>query len=184
MALSGLAILAGNSGEFAQAVELFDRAAENASEGADAYSYSAAQLTLQLGDRDGAMDRLREIVRKYPGNAGARNDLAWLLAESGGNLDTALALAEEARSLAPSPDILDTLGWVHIKRGEGAAAVSVLEEAHSASPDSASIRYHLGSALAMAGDSGRARQMLQSAVDAEGFEEADEARRELAKLEP
>jgi protein-arginine kinase activator protein McsA len=36
----------------------------------------------------------------------------------------------------------------------------------------------------MAGDADRAREMLKSALDAEEFEEADEARRELAKLEP
>jgi len=182
LAIAGLAVIAGNSGDFAKAVELFDLAAKNAED--DTYAYSAAQLTLQLGDKDGAMDRLRVIVRKYPGSAGARNDLAWLLAESGGNLDLALSLAEEARNLDPAPDILDTLGWVHIKRSEAAAAVSVLEKAHSEAPNSASIRYHLGSALAMAGDSQRAREMLQSAVDAAGFEEIDEARRELAKLEP
>jgi tetratricopeptide (TPR) repeat protein len=182
IAIAGLAVIAGNSGDFAKAVELFDLAAANADD--DTYAYSAAQLTLQQGDKDGAMDRLREIVRKYPGSAGARNDLAWLLAESGGNLDMALSLAEEARSLDPTPDILDTLGWVHIKRSEAAAAVSVLEKAHAEAPNSASIRYHLGSALAMAGDSQRAREMLQSAVDAAGFEEIDEARRELAKLEP
>jgi tetratricopeptide (TPR) repeat protein len=182
IAIAGLAVIAGNSGDFAKAVELFDLAAANADD--DTYAYSAAQLTLQLGDKDGAMDRLREIVRQYPGNAGSRNDLAWLLAESGGNLDMALSLAEEARSLDPTPDILDTLGWVHIKRSEAAAAVSVLEKAHAEAPNSASIRYHLGSALAMAGDSQRAREMLQSAVDAAGFEEIDEARRELAKLEP
>jgi len=73
---------------------------------------------------------------------------------------------------------------VLIKRGEGAAAVSVLEKAHNGQPDSPSIRYRLGTALAMAGDADRAREMLESALAAEGFEEADEARRELAKLEP
>ena len=130
------------------------------------------------------MERLRAIVRENPGHAGSRNDLAWLLAESGGNLDAALSLAEDARRLDPSPDILDTLGWVFVKRGEGAPAVSVLEKAHEKQPDSPSIRYHLGTALAMAGDVDRAREMLKSALDAEGFDEADEARRELAKLEP
>jgi tetratricopeptide (TPR) repeat protein len=183
-ALAGLAVLAGNAGDFAKAVELFDLAAENDKDGTPAYAYSAAQLTLKLGDKSGAMERLREIVRKYPGHAGARNDLAWLLAETGGNLDTALSLAEDARSLDASPDILDTLGWVHVKRGEAAAAVSVLEKAHEAQPDSPSIRYRLGTALAMAGDADRAREMLKSALDTGGFEEADAARRELAKLEP
>jgi tetratricopeptide (TPR) repeat protein len=183
-ALAGLAILAGNAREFAKAVELFDLAAEYADEGMSAYSYSAAQLTLQLGNEADAMERLRTIVRMHPGHAGSRNDLAWLLAEGGGNLDTALSLAEDAQRLDPSPDILDTVGWVHIKRGEGAAAVSVLEKAHKQQPDSASIRYHLGTALAMAGDAERAREMLKSALDTEGFADVDAARRELAKLEP
>jgi tetratricopeptide (TPR) repeat protein len=183
-ALAGLAILAGNAKDFARAVELFDLAAKYDREGTPAYAYSAAQLTLQLGDESGATERLRAIIRKNPGHAGSRNDLAWLLAESGGNLDTALSLAEDARRLDPSPDILDTLGWVLVKRGEGAAAVSILEKAHEKQPDSPSVRYHLGTALAMAGDADRAREMLKSALDAEGFDEADEARRELAKLEP
>jgi len=183
-ALAGLAILAGNERDFAKAIELFDLAAKYDEDGTAAYAYSAAQLTLQLGDQAGAMERLRTIVRKNPGHAGARNDLAWLLAESGGNLDTALALAEDAQRLDPSPEILDTLGWVHVKRGEAAAAVSALEKAHKGQPDSPSISYRLGTALAMAGDADRAREMLKSALDAEGFEEADAARRELAKLEP
>ena len=102
-ALAGLAILAGNAKDFARAVELFDLAAKYDKEGTPAYAYSAAQLTLQLGDESGAMERLRAIVRKHPGHAGSRNDLAWLLAESGGNLDTALSLAEDARRLDPSP---------------------------------------------------------------------------------
>jgi tetratricopeptide (TPR) repeat protein len=182
MALSGVAALAGNAREFGKAVEYYDLAAKHADEGTPAYSYAAAQLTLQLGNESDAMERLRRIVRMYPGHAGSRNDLAWLLAESGGNLDTALSLAEDARRLDPSPDILDTLGWVHIKRGEGALATSALEQAHEQRPDSASIRYHLGAALALAGDDERAREMLQSALAMEGFAEADAARSELARL--
>jgi tetratricopeptide (TPR) repeat protein len=183
-ALAGLATLAGNARDFGKAIELFDRAAKAGGEGTGAYAYSAAQLTLQLGDEADATERLGNIVRKHPGHAGSRNDLAWLLAESGGNLDTALSLAEDAQRLDPSPDILDTLGWVHIKRGEGAAAAAALEKALEQEPESASIRYHLGTALAMAGDSQRAREMLESALDTEGFDEADAARRELAKLTP
>jgi len=183
-ALAGLATLAGNARDFGKAIELFDLAAKAGGEGTGAYAYSAAQLTLQLGNEADAMERLGNIVRQHPGHAGSRNDLAWLLAESGGNLDTALSLAEDAQRLEPSPDILDTLGWVHIKRGEGAAAAAALEKALEQEPESASIRYHLGTALAMAGDSERAREMLESALDTEGFDEADAARRELAKLTP
>ena len=59
-----------------------------------------------------------------------------------------------------------------------------IEKALEMQPDSASIRYHLGAALALAGDADRAREMLQSAVEMEGFADVDAARRELAKLEP
>jgi tetratricopeptide (TPR) repeat protein len=181
-ALAGLATIAGSERDYAKAVELFDRAEAESESSTGAYAYSAAQLSMQLGDEANTEERLRKIVKMHPGHAGARNDLAWLLAERGDDLGTARQLAEDANRLDSSPDILDTLGWVYIKRGEGALAVKVLEDAHRQKPDSASIRYHLGMALALAGDSDRAREMLESALDTEGFDEAEAARGELAKL--
>jgi len=180
---AGLAILAANAGDLAGAVKLFDLAAQNNQLNTPEYEYAAAQLTLKLGDKQAAIERLRNVTRRYLGHAGSRNDLAWLLAEDGQELDLALSLAEEARGLDPSPDILDTLGAVHMKRGEAAAAVAVLENAYEQRPDSPYLRLHLGTALAMAGDTGRARELLQSALDTEGFPEAETARRELAKLD-
>jgi tetratricopeptide (TPR) repeat protein len=181
--LTGLAVLAGNNGNFAEAVGLFDRAAASATQSSAALEYSAAQLTLQQGDRDGATKRMREVVRKYPGHSGSRNDLAWLVAESGGDLDEALAMARDAQRLDASPEILDTLGFVHLKRNEGTAAVAVLEKAYAQRPDSPAIAMHLGMALAMEGNSGRARELLQTAIATEGFAEAETAQRELAKLQ-
>jgi tetratricopeptide (TPR) repeat protein len=183
-AFAGLAVLAGNAGDLEEAVKLFDVASRYNELNTPDYDYSAAQLTLKLGDRKAAIERLRKITRKYLGHAGSRNDLAWLLAEDGVELDLALALAEEARRLDPSPDILDTLGTVHMKRGEAAAAVAVLEDAYEQQPDSPYLRLHLGTALALAGDTNRAKELLQSVLRTEGFPEAEAARRELAKLEP
>ena len=129
-----------------QAVELFDKAAALCPD-APEHRYAAAQLSLASGDVAGAKRRLRDVVRTAPGNAGARNDLAWLLAEEGEELDLAVKLAQEARRLDPSPEVLDTLGWVQLKRGETSAAVATLEEAVEARADSPSIRYRLGVAL-------------------------------------
>jgi len=180
--LAGLAILSGNAGDLAKAVALFDRAAENAKQNSPSYEYSAAQLTLKQGDKDGAMKRMREVMRKHPGHAGSRNDLAWLIADSGGDLDEALAIARDAQRLQASPEFLDTLGVIHIKRNEGAAAVTVLEKAYAKRPDSPSLAMHLGMALAMEGGSERARELLQAAIATEGFAEVAAAERELAKL--
>jgi Flp pilus assembly protein TadD len=83
----------------------------------------------------------------------------------------------------PSPDVLDTLGWVHFRRGEMSAAVGALEQAVEARADSPSIRYRLGVALNRAGDPERAREMLEEAIAVGSFPEAADARRELAELE-
>jgi tetratricopeptide (TPR) repeat protein len=182
-ARGGLATLAAKSGDLARAVALFDEAAALEGESVH-YAYSAAQLALAAGEMDDAEARLREVVRRSPGHAGARNDLAWILAERDEDLDLALVLAEEARRLDPSADVLDTLGFVRMKRGEAIAAVAALEQAVEARSDSPSIRYRLGVALLKAGDTERAREMLQTAIDAGSFPEAADARRELAKLGP
>jgi tetratricopeptide (TPR) repeat protein len=181
-AYAGLATLAARAKDYGRAVELFDEAAGLDPE-TSAYAYAAAQLSLAGGDEAGAEQRLRDVVMRFPGHAGARNDLAWILAEKGEELDWALALAEEAQRLDPSPDVLDTLGWVHFRRGEMSAAVGALEQAVEARADSPSIRYRLGVALNKAGDPERAREMLEEAIAAGSFPEAADARRELAQLE-
>jgi len=182
-AWAGLATVAARASDMASAVGLFDRAAELDSQ-TSAYPYASAQLSYASGDADGAEKRYRNVVRGFPGHAGARNDLAWILADRGKDLDEALELAEEAQRLDPSPEILDTLGWVRFKRGELAAAIATLEQAVEARSESPSIRYRLGLALSKAGDPDRAREMLQSAIASGAFPEAADARRELAQLEP
>ena len=181
-ATGALATLRGRAGDRTGAIELYDAAAK-LSEAPEPYSYLAAQLVLAVGDTAGAEARLRAVIRADPGNVGARNDLAWLLAEKGTDLESALALAQAARRLDPSADVLDTLGWVHLKRGETRQAVQTLEEALEKRPDSPSIRYRLGIALDEAGEEPRAREMFQAALAAGAFPEAEAARRELAQLE-
>lgn len=178
---AGLATLSARSNDLSKAVELFDKAAELAPN-ASPYPYSAAQLALASGDREGAEARLNEVVRKHINHAGARNDLAWLLAEQGKDLDRAVSLAEAALRIQASPDFLDTLGWVRFKRTEYSGAVAAFEQAVSQRPDSPSMRYRLGLALSRSGDTARAQEELESALEAGAFPEADEARRELAQL--
>lgn len=181
-ALSGLGTLAANAGDAAGAIALFDRAA-SAKPGDSTPAYHASQLVLASGKSEEAERRLREIVRKDLGHAGARNDLAWLLAEQGRELDLALSLAEQARKIDASPDVLDTLGWVQLKRGEFEPAVESFQQALAGRSDSASIRYHLGLALSRMGQKERALETLREAVGSGPFPEAEAARQEIARLE-
>jgi len=182
LAIAGLATVSANSGDFEKAITLFDRAyALDRSEGQSAYL--AAQIALASGDKEEAIRRLRLLVRHHPEIPGAANDLAWLLADSDQELDYALSLAEKAHARNPAPQVLDTLGWIHLKRGDAKKAVELLEQALAGSPRSPSIRYHLGVALNQAGDKDRAREMLEAALQRDNFTEAAEAREALAELE-
>jgi tetratricopeptide (TPR) repeat protein len=181
-ALGGLAALIATRGNTARAIELFEQASE-ADPNTARYRYAIARLLLAAGDRENAEARLREIVTLFAGHVGSRNDLAWMLAESGENLDLALSLAEEASRMSSEPEILDTLGSVHLKRGEARKAIEVFDRVVEAGAGSPSTHYRLGVALIESGNTGRAREVLNRALGAGPFPEAEAARRHLARLE-
>jgi len=182
------ATLLARAGDTPGAIALFDEAAK-VNPGDSAPAYAAAQLALGSGDTAGARQRLEEIVKRDAGQAGARNDLAWLLAQSGSSadsqqdLDRALALAEEAYRIDPSPEIADTVGYVLLQRGQVDRAVELFQEAVAKRPNSPSIRYHLGIALGRQGQKQQAADTLRQALETGPFPEADAAKSELARLE-
>ncbi len=95
-----------------------------------------------------AIERYEEAIRLSPELAVAKNNLAYLLAEQGGNLDRALDLAQEAKALLPdNPNAADTLGWVLYKKDVPSAAIDYLREAvGNMQPDNGQIslvRHHL-----------------------------------------
>ena len=177
--LAALGSLRAAEGRTEEAVQHYD-AAYAASPREGRYGYASAQLLAGDGQREAARARLRALTQRHPGLPGPRNDLAWLLAEQEEELDRALVLAEQARRLDPRPAMLDTLGWVHFKRGEHAKAVSVFEAALADDPNNASTRYRLARALEAAGDSDRARATFDKALRSGPFPEAEDARRRLA----
>jgi tetratricopeptide (TPR) repeat protein len=182
-ALGGMAALMAAAGDIRRAVELFDRAA-GFDPGNEAYAYAAAQRVLAAGDRSAAEARLRAIIRRSVSHAGARNDLAWLLATDGRDLDLALSLAREASRLRPQSATLDTLGLVHLKRGEFERAIDVLEKAVALPGSSPTTEHHLAMALSGSGDTERAREILRRALAGGDFPEAEAARQQLADLDP
>ncbi len=182
-ARAGLAGLSARAGDAPRAIELLDEATK-ANPADTAPAYAAAQLEFQAGDLTAARQRLEAIVQRDPGHAGARNDLAWLLAQQPDpDLERALVLAEEAHRIDAGPEIADTLGWVYLQRGETERATKLFESALEKRPASQSIRYHLGVALGRQGEHQRAIEMLRQAVEAGSFAEAEEARNEISRLE-
>ena len=176
------AVFAAQGGRVDEAIALYDRAAAADPENAD-YGYNAASLTMQKGDTAGALERLRKVVSLSPAHVAAVNDMAWHLAEQGKDLDEALSLAERATQLDRQAETLDTLGFVHLKRGNSAAAIKSFEEALAERPDAPSVRYRLAMAQSQSGDAASAKENLSKALSGAEFPEVQAARAELARLE-
>jgi cellulose synthase operon protein C len=119
-----------------------------------------------------------------PGNPVAKNNLAWVYVEHGGNIDLALKLAEEAKEALPdSPAISDTLAWILVKKQSYAMAISLLQEAVRKEPENATFNYHLGVAYYRAGEKPEAERSLRSALKAQPtFSYAGDAKQILAVL--
>jgi tetratricopeptide (TPR) repeat protein len=115
----------------------------------------------------------------------AANNLAWIYAASGENLDVALQLAQTAqRHLPELAAVNDTLGFIYYRKNLPALAIPMLSMSARKEPANAIYQYHLGLALAGGGERARARQALTRALVLKpGFEGAAQARAMLTSLE-
>jgi tetratricopeptide (TPR) repeat protein len=90
----------------------------------------AGLLAERHNDLHGAVVQYEAALRRGDPTGIAANNLAWLYAESDGDLNRALLLAQQARQLAPDdPAVLDTVGVVHLRRREYTEAIAVLNGA-------------------------------------------------------
>ena len=119
----------------------------------------------QQGKPDLAKQRYQEVLALDSRAGTAANNLAWLMAESGEDLDEALRLAQSAVAVAPeTPQIVDTLGWVYYKRGLSKSAIEQFQKAIEQEPRNGIYYYHLGLAFIQAGDNVRGRTALEQAL--------------------
>ena len=167
-----------------EALAEFDAAARRRPDEIGAATMAATILQMQNKHAE-AQKRYEAIVAQSQRAPIAANNLAWMYAENGGNLDVALQLAQSSKSQMPDrPEVNDTLGWIYYKKNLPVLAIPPLEESVATDPNNASYRYHLGLAYAKAGQQDKARAALQRALqlnlpagDAQG------ARRALAELQ-
>jgi putative PEP-CTERM system TPR-repeat lipoprotein len=151
----------------------------------DVAALTMVGMILQVqGKHDEAQKRYEQILAIDKTAAVAANNLAYMYAESGGNLDIALQLAQTAKASAPdNPDVNDTLGWVYYKRNLASMARDPLEQSAKADPKNATYQYHLGLVYAKIGEIGKARAALEQVLVLQpNFEKASEVKTALAGL--
>jgi len=123
-------------------------------------------LAMSTGEHDTAVAHFENVMRIKPRDAVvagmhpsinlyrnrqyylAAASLAWLYADHVGDLDRATAAVEAAKKFGP-PDahLMDTLGWIHVKKGEHEKAVRILVlVAGQRGKKFPSLHYHLAEA--------------------------------------
>lgn len=130
-----------------------------------------------------AARQLEATLQQHGNDAVALNNLA--LAYQQLHDERAGKVAEQAWKLAPHhPQVMDTLGWILVERGDTARGVAILREAVAQSPEARNIRYHLAAGLYKTGDKAAARKELQPLVAGDmAFAQADETRALLKQLQ-
>jgi Tfp pilus assembly protein PilF len=132
----------------------------------DANSISmVALLEEQKGAAQAAMADYKRALQIEPHQVIASNNLAYLMVDNGMNPDSALTLAQQARSdeMPKSSNTADTLAWVYFYKGRYSSARDLLEEAIKADKDNPSINYHLGMTYSKMGDKPKAILHLRKA---------------------
>ncbi len=147
------------------------------------------RLYLSQGELAKAQQAFEKVFAEQPGLASVRNDLAFVLAERGEQLDRALELAHGAQQvLGDNPAAIDTLGYVYYRAGRFEAALAELERAVALAerrPGELSpvYPYHLGLVLQALGRKDEAAVAFQRALaGGEDFPEAEDARRRLESV--
>lgn len=106
-----------------------------------------------------------DAIKLEPNNVVMLNNYAYLLAQTGGSLDTALGYAQRAMQSRPEVDeIADTLGLIYMKKQLTTDAIEMFQKVVTKHPNNAMYRYHLAMALDQKGDRAEARKHVQIAL--------------------
>lgn len=173
-----------NSGQLDEPVQQWQR--WTADHPADPHGPAAlGALYESAGDFKAAMDWYRRSLSLQANQPVISAAVASLMAETGGNLDVALSMAQSAYQAAPdSPQTADAVGWIDFRKGFAASALAPLRAAAAADPSNATILFHLGSIEAAMGQGTAARADLQRArVLAGDSSVAEDIQKTLSRLD-
>ena len=125
-----------------------------------------------------------ESIRTDPNNAYALNNLAYLISESNGDLNTALTYAERAKQRLPGhPEVNDTLGWIYLKKNLTDNALETFRTLVVQAPQNPIYHYHYAMALLQKGDRETAKKECQSALgDKPNKEQENQIHQLMTKL--
>jgi predicted Zn-dependent protease len=124
----------------------------------------------ELGHKDQQMALLEKLIAQFSGDSLLNNDLGYLYAEQGINLEKAERMIREALATDNSPSIQDSLGWVLYKQGKFDAAANtfnnILALDNVKTGDTVGVIYdHAGDVAFRQGNSAKAVELWTTALE-------------------
>jgi tetratricopeptide (TPR) repeat protein len=124
-----------------------------------------AMILQGTGRDDQAKPIYEQILKLDPDHAIALNNLAYIKAQEGVDLDKALTMAQRAVQRAPQAlDLSDTLGWIYIKKNLSENATNIFKDLVAKDPNNSTFHFHYAMALAQKGDRVSAKKEFESAL--------------------
>jgi len=169
-----------------KAIEVLEEGLKNVPDDAT-LKLTLASTQQSTKDIDGALSTYRSLLDVNPKLDVAANNLAALVADykygDAKKLDDALDLAQRFQD-SENPFYLDTLGWLHYRKGDYSLAVVFLSKAVEKRPDHPQLNFHLGMAHFKSGNTSEARRYLEKAIELEKTDTAmvEEAKSVLATM--
>ncbi|WP_411816145.1 tetratricopeptide repeat protein [Hyphococcus sp. DH-69] len=152
----------------------------------DALRVFKADVLLNQGNREGALELYDELIEARPTDRIIANNFVSLssdLRTDAESIARALKVSEAIAEIE-NPYYQDTVGWANYRAGNYAKAVEHLTKAVDGAGNNAEMLYHLGAAQLANGDKEAAKTSLESALSAggSGFRYENEVRGLLAQL--
>jgi tetratricopeptide (TPR) repeat protein len=159
-----LGVMQRQLGQFDTALASFEQAGNSDPKNASAF-LNQALICDALGKKKEAVDSYNKVLAIDPDNALALNNLAFMTADAGANLDQAMTWAERAKKRAPdNADISDTLGYVYYRKNLNGEALRIFRQLSQEHPQNSTFHLHLAMALLKQGDKQAARDEAGKAM--------------------
>ena len=139
-----------------------------------------ATVQQEAGLRQQAQSNYERAIQLGADDAELLNNLAYLEAEIGRDLDAAGTHAQKALQKSPAnPSYADTVGFVYLKQKQTAAALQVFKTLTERFPKESIYRYHLALALRQNGDREAAGREFRAALQADNSLARDPSAQDL-----
>lgn len=126
--------------------------------------YARSLVAVKLERIDVAIQDLKTLVERHPGNSQFLNALGYTLIDSTDKIDAGVRYIEQAYQLnSNDPAIIDSMGWAYYRQGRHDDALRFLRKAFELNKDP-EIAAHLGEVMWVSGDHEGAREVWDEAL--------------------